>query len=196
MESVDERADVAASRAALADAPDSSAAYLDLVAALTAQADAEPDPDNRAGQADEPVELLRAAVALADENLPVTLARLASLLYWLYWRCTARAEQDAPAGDIAADRDEGIAHFDRLWRMAVEADAVPDVAPWAHGIIWPTGYDHAQRLVVLFGDRCASGVLNGKPDFAVDLDDEYGAVWLNGILVHHRARVMPPRKSG
>lgn len=123
MESVDEHADVAASRAALADAPRSCAAYLDLVAALTALADAEPDPDDRAGQADEPVELLRAAVELADENLPVALARLAALLYW---RCTARAEQDAAADDIAADRDEGIAHFGRLWRMAVDADAVPE----------------------------------------------------------------------
>lgn len=86
---------------------------------------------------------------------------------------------------------------DEDWSMTgMVADDLHDVAPWAHGIIWPTGYDHAQRLVVLFGDRCASGVLNGKPDFAVDLDDEYGAVWLNGILVHHRARVMPPRKSG
>jgi hypothetical protein len=85
---------------------------------------------------------------------------------------------------------------DRHWDRTGEwADWLHDVAPWAHGIIWPTEHDHGQSLVVLFGGRCTTGVLNADPEFALDLDDEYGAVWLNGMLVHYRARVMPPRKG-
>ncbi|HKS48314.1 MAG TPA: RES family NAD+ phosphorylase [Amycolatopsis sp.] len=67
-------------------------------------------------------------------------------------------------------------------------------APWAAGFIWPPRRDVSQRAVVLFGDRCDSGALDPEPLFGVDLDDEYGAVWLNGILVRYRVRIMPPAK--
>ena len=68
-------------------------------------------------------------------------------------------------------------------------------APWASGLIWPAEHDHTRQLVVLFGDRCPVDVLLSPPEFAVNLDDESGATWLNGILARHRARVMPPRNG-
>ncbi|HEX5403903.1 MAG TPA: hypothetical protein VFX16_16575 [Pseudonocardiaceae bacterium] len=75
------------------------------------------------------------------------------------------------------------------------ADRIRERAPWAHGLIWPTEHDRTRRLVVLFGDRCGSAALDSPPVFTVDLDDEYGAVWLNGMLAPYYARVMPPRNG-
>jgi hypothetical protein len=72
---------------------------------------------------------------------------------------------------------------------------IRDRAPWAHGLVQPADHDRTRHLVVLFGDRCAPDTLGAPPIFTVDLDDEYGAVWLNGLLAPHHARVMPPRNG-
>ncbi|HWD03370.1 MAG TPA: hypothetical protein VG674_13055 [Amycolatopsis sp.] len=74
------------------------------------------------------------------------------------------------------------------------ASWIRDRAPWSQGFLWPPRGGTSRRAVVLFGDRCGEDVLDPEPLFAVDLDDEFGAVWLNGILVEFRARVMPPRR--
>lgn len=80
-------------------------------------------------------------------------------------------------------------------RLGEWANWLRENARWASGFIWPAPYDHTRQLVVLFGDRCPSGALRSQPEFAVNLDDEYGAVWLNGILPRYRARIAPPRNG-
>jgi hypothetical protein len=74
------------------------------------------------------------------------------------------------------------------------ANRIRATTPWAQGVIWPTGHDHNRQVVMLFRDRCEPHVLGSPPVFAVDLDDEYGAVWLNGMLAPYRTRVAPPGK--
>lgn len=68
-------------------------------------------------------------------------------------------------------------------------------ACWAGGFVWPPRTRPQQRVVVLFGDRCDSTVFAPTPTWAVDLDDDFGALWLNSHLVEYNARIMPPRRK-
>lgn len=86
---------------------------------------------------------------------------------------------------IAADECE-------YGRVGEWASWIRGKAPWAQGFIWPAGQDSVQQLVVLFGDRCTQSLFNPKPYYQVDLDSANGAAFLNGILVRHGARIMPP----
>ncbi len=109
---------VATLRAELRAEPDSVARHLDLVHALTLLADAAADADDPAAQADEPIELLRAAAELTGEDeQPEVLTELAGLLSW---RALARAEEsDGPsATQRIVDRDEAIDRLDVVWRIA------------------------------------------------------------------------------
>jgi hypothetical protein len=90
------------------------------------------------------------------------------------------------------------------WLVAVEWTEFPRVqrwagwirtqAPWAHGFIWPATRNEHEQLIIMFADRCDSSAFEPDPLFEVDLDDDYGAVWLNGVMVRYRARINPPRK--
>lgn len=74
-------------------------------------------------------------------------------------------------------------------------------ASWAHGLIWPSLRNGGGMAVMLFGDRCAAEfgtgydrlLLHEVTDLAVDLDDEAGTGWLNGVLGPFRAAVPGPR---
>jgi hypothetical protein len=68
-------------------------------------------------------------------------------------------------------------------------------AEWAQGFVWATGGSADHRSVVLFADRCEGDVLDGTPHFTVNLEDEFGAVWLNSQLLDFDAYIEPPRKS-
>lgn len=76
----------------------------------------------------------------------------------------------------------------RRWGRWIRANA-----DWAEGFIWPPRGGPERRSVVLFGDRCDSAALEPDPLYEVNLDDEFGATWLNGVLVEYRARIMPPK---
>ncbi|MFD7657195.1 RES domain-containing protein [Actinosynnema sp. NPDC059797] len=65
---------------------------------------------------------------------------------------------------------------------------------WAQGLVWPLRAEPQRHLVVLFGDRCGPGVFEPEPRQHFDLDDEFGARWLNSMLAHHRARIALPKE--
>lgn len=69
-------------------------------------------------------------------------------------------------------------------------------AGWASGFIWPPRRTAEHQLVVLFGDRCTANAFDPDPITQIDLDDEYGATWLNWVLLPYRARINPPRATG
>ncbi|GLZ42324.1 hypothetical protein [Actinokineospora sp. NBRC 105648] len=79
-------------------------------------------------------------------------------------------------------------------RMRRWTDWLRDRAPEAAGFIWPARRAPQDRLVVLFEDRVLRDkVFQPDPLVSVDLETEFGALWLNTLLVHHGYRVSPPR---
>lgn len=170
---------VAELRAELADGPDSVATRLELVHALTQLADAAPDAGDRAGQADEPIALLRTTAEMADEDLPAVLTELAGLLSW---RCLARAEQvdidvvaEQPDEELARDRDEAISCLDRVWRFTAEtgelAEFVAAEFPTVQRVTdmlllrarWTGAVEDAATAI-----GYATAVLDALPESAVD----------------------------
>ncbi len=102
---------------------------------------------------------------------------------------------DAPAlAAVAQSRWLIAAEWTDFPRVRRWAKWIRAQAPWAQGFIWPTVRNEHERLVIMFADRCDSMVFEPDPLFEVDLDDDYGAVWLNGVMVRYRARVNGPRK--
>ncbi|WP_228979621.1 RES family NAD+ phosphorylase [Streptomyces sp. DH12] len=65
--------------------------------------------------------------------------------------------------------------------------------PWARGFVWPSKREPADRVAVLFGDRCPPGVVEETGTPAVDLAGRDGEEWLNGLLAPYQARVGGPR---
>lgn len=116
---------VAQLRAELADAPESAAAHVELVHALTQLADTAPDLEDRAGQADEPIALLRTAAGLAGEDRPDVLIQLTGLLAW---QILTRYELEGSgvSDRLAADRDEAISCLEQVWQFAVETDQLAE----------------------------------------------------------------------
>ncbi|WAL63885.1 RES family NAD+ phosphorylase [Amycolatopsis cynarae] len=90
-----------------------------------------------------------------------------------------------------------------VWLIRAEDSDLPRVrrwaswvrkqAPWAEGFLWPPKRDPGRHCVVLFGDRCDSGVFQPNAQHEVDLDDEFGAAYLNGMLAEYRVWIAPPR---
>jgi len=85
---------------------------------------------------------------------------------------------------VAADRADNP--LTRRWGSWIRSKA-----HWAHGFVWATGGSADHRSVVMFGDRCDSDVLK-TPHFTVNLDDEFGAVWLVSQLMDLDAHIDPP----
>jgi len=77
-------------------------------------------------------------------------------------------------------------------------------AGWAHGFIWSSLRDRDGLAIILFGDRCAAAfgpdyeraLLHEVPELAVDLDDEFGAEWLNRRLEPYRVAARYPKAGG
>jgi hypothetical protein len=65
-------------------------------------------------------------------------------------------------------------------------------APWAQGLVWPSRRDLGERVVILFGDRCAPAEPRPPAAPPVDLDDSHGVKWLNDILADYRVTIRPP----
>jgi hypothetical protein len=103
------------------------------------------------------------------------------------------------SADLAAvAQDVWLIHADdmhdpmiRRWASWIRAQAL-----WASGFIWPPRRDARHQLVVLFEDRCKPDIFDPDPITQIDLDDEYGAQWLNCmVLCYHKARINPPRAA-
>ena len=78
-------------------------------------------------------------------------------------------------------------HATRRW-----ASWIRDQAPKAQGLIWPSKREGGRRILVLFGDRCPTGItVEHSP--GRDLDDLEGAVTINRLLAPYGAVVAAPR---
>jgi hypothetical protein len=60
--------------------------------------------------------------------------------------------------------------------------ALRSAHPWAEGLIWYSRKDPEEQSVVLFGDRCAAGVLRGVPGRSVALDAPQAEAWFSRLL--------------
>lgn len=75
----------------------------------------------------------------------------------------------------------------RVWAAWIRAQA-----DWADGLIWPSKRDTGNPALVLFGDRCDPGGLDGdEPELQIDLDTPIGEAWLSRMLASYRAVVAP-----
>ncbi|GAA4907302.1 RES family NAD+ phosphorylase [Streptomyces coeruleoprunus] len=63
--------------------------------------------------------------------------------------------------------------------------------PWARGFVWPSKREPADRVAILFGDRCPPGAVEETGAPAVDLSAPEGEEWLNGLLRPYNAQVAP-----
>jgi len=126
----------------------------------------------------------RAAVARMRASVVVTVEDLP-----LVDLCNGPALAAVAQDGWLVTADCGDYPLTRRWGSWIRSKAL-----WARGFIWATGGSADHRSVVLFGDRCDSGVFLKDPYFALDLDDEIGTVWLNSQLVHVGAQIEPPRK--
>ncbi|MFJ3161853.1 RES family NAD+ phosphorylase [Streptomyces kanasensis] len=79
--------------------------------------------------------------------------------------------------------------FTRAWGHWIRRHT----GPWARGFVWPSKREPADRVTVLFGDRCPPGVVEETGTPAVDLAARDGEEWLNGLLAPYNARVGGPR---
>jgi hypothetical protein len=103
---------------------------------------------------------------------------------------------DAP--DLAAvAQDVWLIHADDVHDPMIRrwASWIRSQATCASGFIWPPTRTTKQQLVVLFGDRCTGDAFDPDPITQIDLDDDYGAQWLNWVLLPYRARINPPRAA-
>ncbi|MCQ6556302.1 RES family NAD+ phosphorylase [Streptomyces sp. C10-9-1] len=63
--------------------------------------------------------------------------------------------------------------------------------PWAQGFVWPSKREPADRVAVLFEDRCPAKLLEADAAPPVDFGTPEGERWLNGVLLGYGARVAP-----
>lgn len=63
--------------------------------------------------------------------------------------------------------------------------------PWAQGFVWPSKREPADRVAVLFGDRCPPGAVEETGTPAVDFSTPDGEEWLNSVLGPYNARLTP-----
>jgi hypothetical protein len=97
--------------------------------------------------------------------------------------------------DLAAARqDAWLVHAEardfprtQLWAHWLRDSSAPDGAAPA-GIVWPSRRQPSGRAVLLFGDRCADGVIR-SPFGERRLDDEAGQAWVNRRLGQLRTRI-------
>lgn len=70
--------------------------------------------------------------------------------------------------------------------------------PWAQGFVWPSKREPADRVAILFEDRCDTAPLEPTGVAPVDFDTAEGERWLNGVLSAYCARVAPktPGRGG
>ncbi|MFF9527048.1 RES family NAD+ phosphorylase [Streptomyces achromogenes] len=61
---------------------------------------------------------------------------------------------------------------------------------WAQGFVWPSKREPADRVVILFGDRCATDTVTECAP-AVDFGTPDGEDWLNTVLAPYHARLAP-----
>lgn len=100
------------------------------------------------------------------------------------------------AADLAAvAQDVWLIHADDVHDPMIRrwASWIRFQAQWASGFIWSPRRAGRHQLVVLFEDRCKADVFDPDPITQIDLDDEYGAEWLNWVLRPYRARINLPR---
>jgi len=87
------------------------------------------------------------------------------------------------------------------WVVQVESKEFPKTRKWpswwrtldpsAAGLVWQSRKDRPHMSLMLFGDRCAPGVLAPSPLPTVEFDGEDGTTWLNAMLRPYRASVLP-----
>ncbi|WP_372348848.1 RES family NAD+ phosphorylase [Streptomyces sp. KL116D] len=63
--------------------------------------------------------------------------------------------------------------------------------PWAHGLLWSSKREPADRTAVLFGDRCPQGALRVEEEAAVDFDTADGREWLDALLQPYFVQLAP-----
>jgi hypothetical protein len=63
--------------------------------------------------------------------------------------------------------------------------------PWAQGFLWPSKREPADRVMVLFADRCPPGPLADTGSPPVDFDTADGREWLDSVLEPYQARLAP-----
>ncbi|WP_405388510.1 RES family NAD+ phosphorylase [Streptomyces sp. NBC_01102] len=66
-----------------------------------------------------------------------------------------------------------------------------ETAPWAQGFVWPSKREPADRVAVLFQDRCGEPALEATGAPRIDFGTEDGERWLNGVLAPYRAHTAP-----
>jgi hypothetical protein len=97
----------------------------------------------------------------------------------------------------AVAQDVWLIHSDEVRdpRLDGWTSWIREKADWADGFLWPSKGSVHKRCIVLFDDRCKrTEVFDPDPLFSVDLDNGFGAVWLNGVLVEYRVRIMHPQQ--
>ncbi|MDT3396579.1 RES family NAD+ phosphorylase [Streptomyces sp. B1866] len=67
--------------------------------------------------------------------------------------------------------------------------------PWAQGFVWPSKREPADRVAVLFEDRCTAPPLEPAGAPPVDFGTPEGERWLNGVLAPYHAHVAPARPA-
>lgn len=68
-------------------------------------------------------------------------------------------------------------------------------APWAQGFVWPSKREPADRVAVLFEDRCATPPLEPTGAPRIDFGTEEGERWLNGVLAPYRTQAAPRQQE-
>ncbi|MFI9239193.1 RES family NAD+ phosphorylase [Streptomyces sp. NPDC053079] len=63
--------------------------------------------------------------------------------------------------------------------------------PWAQGFVWPSKREPADRVTVLFGDRCPPDVVEESGAPPVDFSTPGGQEWLDTVLGLYYAQVGP-----
>ncbi|MFD7555656.1 RES family NAD+ phosphorylase [Streptomyces sp. NPDC059835] len=64
-------------------------------------------------------------------------------------------------------------------------------APWAQGFVWPSKREPADRVAVLFEDRCGEPPLEPTGAPRIDFGTEEGERWLNAVLAPYRTQTAP-----
>ncbi|MFF9864263.1 RES family NAD+ phosphorylase [Streptomyces sp. NPDC013953] len=63
--------------------------------------------------------------------------------------------------------------------------------PWSQGFVWPSKREPADRVAVLFEDRCPVPPLEPAGAPPVDFGTPEGERWLNGVLAPYLAQAAP-----
>ncbi|GHF48847.1 hypothetical protein GCM10010218_32920 [Streptomyces mashuensis] len=64
-------------------------------------------------------------------------------------------------------------------------------APWAQGFVWPSKREPADRVAILFEDRCPVPPLEPAGAPPVDFGTPGGERWLNRVLAPYRTQAAP-----